>query len=128
MTRTDQILAIHEVRATQEASEKQEQSVEFRSIMLWLGGGIENEVIYRKHVASRYTGTGDWFLEHPTISSWICRVSSPGLETSVLWCYGPGMTRSMRMYYSLTALAGIGKTSLWFVEFRSPGESLGQIC
>jgi hypothetical protein len=118
VTRTDQLVAIHEVQATQGASEMQEQSVEFRSMMFWLGGGIENEIVYCKHVASRYTRTGDWFLEHPTISSWINTVSASDPEASVLWCYGPGKALSMRMYYSLTAPAGIGKTSLWFVEFR----------
>ena len=91
--RTDQIGVIKEVQAVQEASGQQQQSAEFRSILLWLGGGVDNKAVFQRNLTSRHTSTGDWFLEHPAVTNWI-NAESSGSDANVLWCYGPGKTQA----------------------------------
>ena len=87
---SDQTLAIRGVQDAQGDSVKQQTSIEFQSLMAWLGGSIENEPILQKHVSLRYPGTGHWLLAHPVLKSWLQKDASAGDKGNVLWCYGPG--------------------------------------
>jgi hypothetical protein len=84
-------LAIREVQYFQGETARDKASVEWERLMAWLGGGIESELTFRKHVATRYDGTGGWLLEHAKFKNWFDADGPAGDTSNILWCYGPGI-------------------------------------